>query len=108
MLLAEHRKRLVVDTRFDLIGHRVHKVVAVLLRMEAHKIGSQHAFKYLFTPRANTELCRRRPRDVPEHGDLCVGSTFLYERGNECEMIVLYEYDRSLHVPYFTQQSLGE
>src|SRR3989344_671750 len=104
MSAAERGESFVVDARLDLTRDRLHKVVAVLLRMEPDEVSPEHALEELFAPRTNCELSRRRPGDVPKDAYLRVGTTFLDNGGEKGEMIILHEDNWPFDMSYLFEQ----
>ena len=66
MAAACHRELLSVDAALERPVHRFQEVVAVLLRLEAEQVVTEHPIEYLFRPRAQKQLLGIGPGDVPE------------------------------------------
>src|SRR6266436_324253 len=66
-LPARDGELLPLDPRLEGPLGRLEEVVAVVLGVEAHQVGPEHAEQELLLPRADAEGLRVRPRDMPEN-----------------------------------------
>src|SRR3989344_5107216 len=92
-----------VYERFDFFSDGVNEIVAELLCVECDEIGTEHPVKQLATPWTNDERFRARPWHVPEDANLRIRTSRFYHTWQECEVIVLYEYDGALDMPDFLE-----
>ncbi len=92
VLAAGDREALPVDAGLDRALHRVQKVVAVVLGVEADDVGPQHPQQQIVLPRADREGLEVRPRDVPEDGGARIGALALDETRQQREVVVLDQH----------------
>src|SRR3989338_10967104 len=99
---------LIINAAFKEPVHRFDEVIAMELRMETDKVRAEHALEKAFTPWANAERFRIRPRDVPEDRHPRVRPCRFDQMRQQREMIILYQNMRFRHPVDLLQDRLGE
>src|ERR1700723_2887867 len=91
MALAADGEAVPVGIRFECAVHRLKKIIAMRLHVEADQIGAQQAIQQFALPRANSKRFRIRPRNVPEDSDTRVRALLFDEPWQKREMIILHQ-----------------
>src|SRR3989338_5030756 len=97
-----------VNERLYLLADGINEVVAICSRVEPDDIRAEHSIQDFFSPRTNTKLFRRRPRNVPEEPDFRVRPFFFYHARKQCEMEVLHQNNRFLHLANLRKENFRE
>ena len=70
------------------------------LRVKSQNTAAEQSVEQFFTPGADAERFRVRPRNVPEGDDGCVRQQLAHVAREQREMIVLHEHDRIVGVRF--------
>ena len=76
--------------------------------MKANQVGAQQPVNEFTLPWANPEDFGVWPGDMPENRDAGVWANFLNHARNQCQVIVLRQENRRIHVRHFLQNSIGK
>ena len=78
------------------------------LNVKANQVGAQQPVNEFTLPWANPEDFGVWPGDMPENRDAGVWANFLNHARNQCQVIVLRQENRRIHVRHFLQNSIGK
>ena len=106
--LAVYGKAVPFRKRFQSAVDRLQEIVAVRLNVKANQVGAQQPVNEFTLPWANPEDFGVWPGDMPENRDAGVWANFLNHARNQCQVIVLRQKNRRIHVRHFLQNSIGE
>ena len=108
MVIPIDCKTVPLDAGFKGLIHRLQKIIAMRLDMEADQIGAQQSVQEFPLPGADPEGFRVGPGNMPEDCDPRVGPLRFYEPGQQREMIILNQNERLLRIFDFLQHGLRE